>query len=81
MCIRDRLNRGTGADEQYYILDVHAGMEAHDSGDTSVVTDQVYQKLQYALTGCHNILGEAFDYVNATASQSQGGAGGQQSAA
>ena len=45
------LNRGTGADEQYYILDVHAGMEAHDSGDTSVVTDQVYQKLQYAQIG------------------------------
>ena len=60
-------------------------MEAHDSGDTSVVTDQVYQKLQYALTGCHNILGEAFDYVNA-ATQSQSSeappeAGDQQSAA
>lgn len=78
------LNRGAGAAEQYAILDVHGGMEAHDSGDTSVVTDQVYQTLQYALTGCHNILGEAFDYVNAGSSQSvqtPQDTGGQQSAA
>ena len=55
------LNRGTGAQDQYLILDVHAAMDLHDSGDTSLVTDAVYSKLQYALEGCHTILGEAYD--------------------
>ncbi len=55
------LNRGTGVQDQYLILDVHAAMGLHDSGDTSLVTDAVYSKLQYALEGCHTILGEAYD--------------------
>lgn len=55
------LNRGTGVQDQYLILDVNAGMASHDAGDTSVVTDAVYAKLQYALEGCHNILGADYD--------------------
>lgn len=55
------LNRGTGVQDQYLILDVNAGMASHDAGDTSVVTDAVYSKLQYALEGCHNILGAEYD--------------------
>lgn len=55
------LNRGTGVQDQYLILDVHTAMGLHDSGDTSLVTDAVYSKLQYALEGCHTILGEAYD--------------------
>ncbi|HIY06356.1 MAG TPA: CapA family protein [Candidatus Evtepia faecigallinarum] len=55
------LNRGTGVQDQYLILDVNAGMASHDAGDTSVVTDAVYAKLQYALEGCHNILGAEYD--------------------
>lgn len=55
------LNRGTGVQDQYLILDVNAGMASHDAGDTSVVTDAVYSKLQYALEGCHNILGAQYD--------------------
>lgn len=55
------LNRGTGVQDQYLILDVNAGMASHDAGDTSVVTDAVYSKLQYALEGCHNILGTEYD--------------------
>ena len=55
------LNRGTGVQDQYLILDVHAAMGLHDSGDNSLVTDAVYSKLQYALEGCHTILGEAYD--------------------
>lgn len=55
------LNRGTGVQDQYLILDVNAGMASHDAGDTSVVTDAVYSKLQYALEGCHNILGADYD--------------------
>lgn len=55
------LNRGTGVQDQYLILDVHAAMGLHDSGDTSLVTDAVHSKLQYALEGCHTILGEAYD--------------------
>lgn len=36
-------------------------MAAHDSGDTSVATDAVYSKLEYALNGCHTILGADYD--------------------
>ena len=59
------LNRGVGADPQYYVMDVHAGMAAYESGDTSVVTAAVYQKLQYALNGCHTILGKDYDCTDA----------------
>ncbi len=52
------LNRGAAADPRYYIMDVHAGISAHDSGDTSVVTDAVYAQLNYALEGCRSILGK-----------------------
>ena len=55
------LNRGTGVQDQYLILDVNALMAAHDSGDTSVATDAVYSKLEYALNGCHTILGTDYD--------------------
>jgi hypothetical protein len=52
-------------------MDVYQGMADYESGDTSVVTDAVYQKLQTALTGCHTIFGESYDYKNVTSSSSQ----------
>ena len=55
------LNRGTGVQDQYLILDVNALIAAHDSGDTSVATDAVYSNLEYALNGCHTILGADYD--------------------
>lgn len=55
------LNRGSGVQDQYYIMDVHAGMDQYEAGDKSIVTDSVYSKLQYALEGCHNILGATYD--------------------
>ena len=61
------LNRGSGAAERYAILDVHAGMSSYEAGDTSLISSAVYNKLQYALEGCHTILGESYDYVNVTA--------------
>lgn len=59
------LNRGASADLRYCVMDVHAGMTAHDSGDTSLVTDAVYTKLSYALEGCHAILGQDYDCTDA----------------
>ena len=56
------LNRGTSAADQYVIMDVHASIDAYESGDP-LVTQQVYQQLQYALTGCHTIFGEDLDYT------------------
>lgn len=66
------LNRGTSAADQYVIMDVHASIDAYESGDP-LVTQQVYQQLQYALTGCHTIFGEDFDYtkVSSTPQDSQ----------
>jgi len=61
------LNRGAGAGDQYIIMDVHAGMKAYESGDTSLVSANVYSKLQYALEGCHNILGQQYDIQNTQA--------------
>jgi len=58
------LNRGGGVQDRYYIMDVHAGMEQYEAGDKSIVTDHVYSKLQYALEGCHTILGEEYDIEN-----------------
>ncbi len=58
------LNRGAGAADQYCIMDVHAGMTAYESGDTSVVSSSLYSKLQYALDGCHNIMGADYDISN-----------------
>lgn len=58
------LNRGGGAADQYLVLDVHRAMEGYESGDRSVVTDSVYNKLLYALEGCHNILGAEYDIAN-----------------
>lgn len=60
------LNRGASAADRYVILDVHQGMKDYESGDTSVVSDAVYSKLQYALDGCHSILGESYDIANQT---------------
>ncbi|MBR5534029.1 MAG: CapA family protein [Ruminiclostridium sp.] len=57
-------NRGVGAADQYLILDVHKAMAAYESGDTSLVTANLYSKLQYALEGCHNILGAQYDIEN-----------------
>lgn len=55
------LNRGTGVQDQYLILDVNAAMADYKAGNTSLVTDAVYSKLEYALKGCHTILGEEYD--------------------
>ena len=52
------LNRGTGVADQYVILDVNDAMADYNAGDTSLVTGDVYSKLEYALEGCHTILGE-----------------------
>lgn len=60
------LNRGASAADRYVILDVHQGMKDYEAGDTSVVSDAVYSKLQYALDGCHSILGESYDIANQT---------------
>jgi poly-gamma-glutamate synthesis protein (capsule biosynthesis protein) len=65
------LNRGASASDRYYVMDVYQGMADYESGDTSVVTDAVYQKLQTALTGCHTIFGESYDYKNVTSSSTQ----------
>lgn len=61
------LNKGAGAADQYVIMDVHASIDAYESGDP-LVSQQVYQKLQYALTGCHDIFGADLDYTNVTTS-------------
>ena len=55
------LNRGAGAADRYYVMDVHKGMADYENGDTSVVTSGVYDQLAYALEGCHSILGEQYD--------------------
>lgn len=55
------LNRGTGVADQYVILDVNDAMADYNAGDTSLVTADVYSKLEYALEGCHTILGEQYD--------------------
>lgn len=54
-------NWGAGAQDQYLILDVNAGMAAYESGDKSQVTDAVYKKLKYAKEGCQTILGAQYD--------------------
>ena len=63
------LNRGGGAADQYLVLDVHRAMEGYENGDRSVVTDSVYNKLLYALEGCHSILGEEYDIANKGAAE------------
>ena len=63
------LNRGGGAADQYLVLDVHRAMEGYENGDKSVVTDSVYNKLLYALEGCHNILGAEYDIANKGAAE------------
>lgn len=55
------LNRASGVADQYYIMDVHKGIADYEAGDASVVTANVYNKLTYALEGCHNILGGDYD--------------------
>lgn len=62
------LNRGAGVNDQYYIMDVHDAMADYEAGDTSIVSAAVYEKLQYALNGCHTILGEEYDIANKEAS-------------
>lgn len=61
------LNRGASAADRYLVMDVHASMAEYESGTSSVVTGDVYQKLQYALNGCHTILGQKYDIANDTA--------------
>lgn len=55
------LNRGSGVQDQYLILDVNAAMAEYQAGNKTLVTDAVYSKLEYALKGCHTILGEEYD--------------------
>ncbi len=55
------LNRGSGVQDQYLILDVNAAMAEYQAGNKALVTDTVYSKLEYALKGCHTILGEEYD--------------------
>ena len=55
------LNRGTGVADQYVILDVNTAMADYNAGDTSLVSADVYAKLEYALEGCHTILGTEGD--------------------
>ena len=46
-------------------------MDAYESGDTSLVSANVYSKLQYALEGCHNILGTEYDVENTQTKSSE----------
>ena len=55
------LNRGAGVQDQYLILDVNAAMAEYQAGNKALITDAVYSKLEYALKGCHTILGEEYD--------------------
>ncbi len=59
------LNRGPGVQDQYLILDVNDAMADYNAGERSLVSDAVYGQLQYALEGCHNILGKDFDSAGA----------------
>ena len=47
--------------DRYIILDVNAAIAEYKAGNTTTVSDAVYQKLEYALEGCHTILGEKYD--------------------
>ena len=55
------LNRGSGVSHRYYLLDVHRAMTEYQAGTNSLITPAVYAKLQYALDGCHKILGPDMD--------------------
>lgn len=56
------LNKGKKINgERMVLLDVYAAMAEYESGDTTTVTDSVYQKLQKALEDCHSILGAEGD--------------------
>ena len=55
------LNRGANVQDRYIILDVNAAIAEYKAGNTTTVSDAVYQKLEYALEGCHTILGEKYD--------------------
>ncbi len=39
------------------LLDVYAAMKEYESGDKSLVTDEIYGQLQHCLQVCHEILG------------------------
>lgn len=53
------LNRGANVQDRYIILDVNAAIAEYKAGNTTTVSDAVYQKLEYALEGCHTILGKS----------------------
>ncbi len=57
--------------EQLVLLDVYAAMEEYENGDTSTVTDTVYEKLQKALNDCHTILGADGDLQIETTDDNQ----------
>jgi len=44
-------------------------MADYNAGDTSLVTADVYSKLEYALEGCHTILGEQYDTAGTSPTQ------------
>lgn len=50
------LNRYT-AENRYYLLDAYRGIEEYESGDTSIVTSEVYTRLKKAVSDCRDILG------------------------
>ena len=75
------LNRGASASDRYVILDVHQGMTAYENGDTGVVDGAVYNKLAYALEGCHNILGEQYDTAYSGGGQGSDNAVSEEAAA
>ncbi len=56
------LNKGQKINgERMVLLDVYAALAEYESGDTTTVTDSIYQKLQKALDDCHAILGAEGD--------------------
>ena len=55
------LNRGTGVADQYVILERQRRHGRLQRRGHLLVTADVYSKLEYALEGCHTILGEQYD--------------------
>ncbi len=52
---------GKPVGQRRYLLDVHKAMAEYESGDTSRISSQTYDQLNWALRHCHKILGEEGD--------------------
>lgn len=54
--------------EKHLLLDIYDAMSQYESGDTSLVDDELYSRLQTALADIHGIMGEELDCMNVEAS-------------